>query len=252
MKSAGTDFFNAFKIITAWLIILIIFTGCDFPRGNPLDPKAFNYGTADPQEPELPTLDITSFHSSQWYPLQEIYTMEVSVYGALAETADSVKFVYRDTVFFSMNLSGNIWHQSIESTSFQSENLFDLVGVDHHANLYFGADVVSTEEACLYRIIEEVPGSLQPSEDDTVSLSPQFIWQSSEIKYFFTYRISINNVSTSGFVTEVARIEDILGDSTSYTYTDTLTPGSYYWTISIVDIYSNISRSLEAPFITAP
>ena len=243
----GIDF------LALWIIVSTIICGCDIPRDNPLDPKAYNYGIAEPDELELPNIQITSYHSSQWFPSEDIYSMEVLVFGASAETADSAKLVHNDTIFYSLDLSGNVWRQSLESSAFQSENLFDLIGVKFYANLYYGADeVISTEEACLYRIIEEVPVTDQPTGNAIVSPTPEFSWLPCDILYSYSNTLSINHISTSGFITVVAVVEDICSDSTSYTHADSLGSGSYYWTIAIVDIYNNISRSKESAFIVAP
>ena len=252
MKITRSDCCITVKFITVCIILLIFVAGCEFPRGNPLDPKAYNYGLMEPEDPELPVLQVTSFHSSQWYPFQDLYYLEALVYGADAEDADSVNFVYRDTVFFSMNHSGDVWHQSLESASFLSENIFDLIGVQHYAVLYYGIDEpITTEESCLYRIIEEVPETIYPIENVTVSLDFELNWEPANVKYSFSYTLSINFVATSGYVSEIKRIENISSDLTSYLYSENLMNGSYFWTISIVDNFSNISRSKEAAFVVA-
>ena len=252
-KTARTNIIVTVIIATVLTVLLNYITGCDFPRGNPLDPKAYNYGLMDPENPELPVLQVTSFHSSQWFPLQDLFYLETLVSGASAETADSVYFVYSDTILFTMNLSGGQWHRSLESSSFLSANIYDLIGVPHYALLYFGTDEpIKTEESRLYRIIDEVPETVFP--DNNVSVIPdfEFDWESSTVKFEFTYTISINFISTTGFVTEVDRIENISSDLTTYLYSEGLESGSYYWTLSIVDDFSNISRSKEAAFSVAP
>ncbi|MBC8203905.1 MAG: hypothetical protein H8E87_00170 [FCB group bacterium] len=239
--------------MTLWLIILITISGCDIPRDNPFDPKAYNYGIQNPIEPELPVLQITSFHSLQWFPFEDIYSMEILVSGASAETADSADLVYTDTVFFALNRSGSIWRQSLESSDFASENLFDLIGVQLYAYLYYGTNiVVATEGACLYRIIEDIPETVRPTGGELAPPAPELQWEPAEALFNFTYTLKINHYAASGFITEVAAIENIPRDSTSYQYSDSLAAGSYYWTIAIVDIYNNISRSREAAFTVAP
>lgn len=232
---------------------LVTYTGCDMPRDNPLDPKSYNYGLQAPEETDLPILRLTSFHSSQWFPSEDIYTLEGYVSGTNAATADSVHLVMEDTLFYPMSLPGNEWRLSLESSSFISGNLFDLIGVSFHALLFYsGADTVCTEDAFLYRIIEEVPLTDEPSGNGIVSSTPVFIWFPAELRYSFSYKLTINHISTSGFITEAARIEGISGDSTSYSYLDSLSQGSYYWTISLVDVFNNISRSKEAAFTVIP
>lgn len=231
------------------LITLISISGCDWPRDNPLDPKGINYGIADPAIPELPVLSISSYHSSQWFPTEDFYTLELSVSGYLTDLADSVVFVYNDTTCFQMNRESEIWRTSIESSVFPNNSLADLIGVPYIAVLYRDQDTLSiTGTAYLFRIIDDVPETDQPSGNIGVIPTPRFSWKPVYTNFSFTYTISVINISTSGFVTEVENISGIPPDLLAYTLTDSLPSGSYYWTVAIADTFGNTSRSREAAF----
>ena len=235
------------------IVFFVTLYGCDLPRDNPLDPKSYNYGLQKPEETDLPQLYLTSFHSSQWYPSEDIFSLEGYLSGINTGFADSVHIVWEDTLFYPMSLSGNEWRLSLESSNLITGNLFDLIGVSFHGLLFYnGEDTICTDNAFLYRIIEEIPLTDEPSGNDIVSPTPVFSWFPAELKHFFSHNLTINHISTSGFVTEVACISGISSDSSSYNYQDSLSQGNYYWTISLVDVYENISRSKEAAFTVVP
>ncbi len=251
MSASKHKIFSALPAL--WLVCAASFNSCGLPRDNPLDPDAYNFGAANPEEPELPLMQVSSYHSSQWFPAEDIFTLEVTVSGAQSETADSVCFIYNDTLGYVLNKSGNLWRLSLEASSLPAANIFDLIGVYFHSTVYSAADdSISTNDACLYRIIENVPFTDHPSGNETVSPSPVFTWLTSEIYFTYNYALTINHISTSGFVSQVAYIENIPADSTSYDYPSSLTAGNYYWTISIEDVFHNISRSKEAAFTVTP
>jgi len=253
MKLSSAKNIIAPRGFSVWLMIISLVASCDLPRDNPLDPKAYNYGINQPSEPELPLLELSSFHSSQWFPAEDIYAMEVTVSGASAGFADSVNLVYQDTIFYPLNKTGNLWRQCLESSSFPAESIFDLIGVSFYADLFFGLnDTVSTDYACLYRIIEEVPVTDRPAGNEIAPASPVFSWLPMNMPFSYTYAISLYHVSYTGFVTQIDYIQNISSDSTTFTYQDTLPAGSYYWTIALVDIFNNLSRSKEAAFTVAP
>jgi len=237
-------------VIAAVISGIISIIGCDWPRDNPLDPKSMNYGIADPAAPGSPVLSITSYHSSQWFPTEGFYTLELEVSGYLSDLADSVVFVYDDTTGFQLNRESEIWRASIESSVFPNNSLSDLIGVPYTAVLYQDHDTLSiTDASYLFRIVETVPETGEPSGNDSVDQPIEFSWAPVYEVFSFTYRISIINISTSGFVTEVENISGIPKDSLAYTLSDTLPAGSYYWTVAIADTFGNTSRSREAAFM---
>ena len=92
-------------------------------------------------------------------------------------------------------------------------------------------------------IKEEVTGQL-PSNDDTIALQPiNFQWDKYSANYYFTYTLEVFTQSTL-----VHKKDNIPSDSTSYSMTETLSAGSYYWVIWIIDQYQNRSRSKAATF----
>ena len=225
-----------------------MFNGCDWPRDNPLDPKALNYGSAEPPDIVLPELQITSFHSLQWFPYGDYFSLEITVSGSNADLSDSVIFIYDDTTCYQLNRESEIWRLSLESSIFPDNSLSDLIGKPFHAVLYLDSDSLSaSEEAYLFRVIDEVPVTLEPV-NTYVEPYPEFSWNPFEAQFSFTYKISIVHLSASGYGTEVESISDISSDSTSYVLTDSLPSGNYYWTIAVEDIFGNIARSIEAGF----
>ena len=227
---------------------MIYYLGCGWPRDNPLDPKAINYGITDPPSGEFPELSVTSFHSSQWFPNEDYFALEIVVSGVYTDLADSVIFVYDDSTNYQLNRESDIWRVSLESSIFPGNSLADLIGLPFCSVLYLDSDSIAvTEERYLFRVIDEVPSASQPM-NELVSATPDFFWEAYEAKFTFTYTISIVHLSLSGYGTEVKSVTGIVSDSTNYTLTDSLPSGDYYWTIAVSDIFGNTARSKEAGF----
>ena len=92
------------------------------------------------------------------------------------------------------------------------------------------------------------PTPLALSPEDLTLLSndlPEFTWEPISLAYPFSYRIDIVRVDQN-IQSLVQTISDIPSTAVSMQATDTLASGEYFWTISIVDEFGNMSRSREA------
>ena len=243
---------NSIILLASSIVISILLHGCDLPRDNPLDPDAYNYGLCELPDTGTPVLSVTSFHSSQWFPSEDIISLEALVSGTASALADSVFLVYTDSLRYPMNRSGYEWRQSLESSDFFVLDLENLVGTAFRAVLYFeGNEEIYTNTSYLFRIIETVPETIQP-DNITVTPLPEFTWEPVEEQFSISFLLTVYHISATSFVTEVGSIGSISSDSTSYSYTDSLETGYYYWTIAIADTFGNISRSKEASFSVIP
>lgn len=241
------------KKILLCVFLCLSFNGCKLSRDNPLDPDAFNYGSMADDSSERPTLTISSFHSSQWFPTEDIYTLEALVEGYLSGIADSAVLIIDGINSFSMEKQDDKWRASIESSKLSVSSISDLIGIPIYATLRSNGDsLTSTDEAFLFRVIGTVPQAISPSGGISVNPRPEFSWIPLEEPFSFTYSLSIFHVSTSGFVSEVLTDDELPMDSSTHTLTDSLPPYTYYWTISIVDNLGNVSRSKEAAFTVNP
>ncbi len=101
------------------------------------------------------------------------------------------------------------------------------------------------------RIIETGATPLYPKyTDSTVTSTPEFKWSAPSVSFNFTYTITVVR-QESGTETIKWSKEKLGSYLVSYPYPNVspLQKGNYFWTISIVDEYGNISRSKQSPFI---
>ena len=100
----------------------------------------------------------------------------------------------------------------------------------------------------LTRIIGETPVAFSPANGDTTTDKfPTFRWQLPQFTFAFTQRIEVFRLD-AGFPTFVTSIGKISSEARSQRSFVRLSPGTYFWTISVVDDFGNISRSKEATF----
>ena len=72
-------------------------------------------------------------------------------------------------------------------------------------------------------------------------------WERISVPYPATLTIEIFQINLGiAFKTDI--IEKIPINTQSYTYSENLNPGDYYWTVNIVDEFGNSSSSREGTF----
>jgi len=102
----------------------------------------------------------------------------------------------------------------------------------------------------LARVIETVPSAISPTGLQTVENTNILLtWKLENLPYPFTYRIDVVRVD-QGVNSPVKSISNINKSQASYTLEDSLAGGTYFWTVSVVDEFENLSRSKEAAFQT--
>jgi hypothetical protein len=202
--------------------------------------------------PTFSNLSATTSHIAQWWP-GEIYQADfaaVVVDDDGTSDIDSV-FVVVDSIRRSMSYSpiDRRFHASLKSDELPSSNLHWL---DAKPILILARDrpgnAASSPELLIVRIIEETPVAVSPSGLDTASASPTLGWIATYQPYPFTYEVEVVRVD-AGYQTSVWKQTNIVNTSTSISVTTSLSTGTYYWTLAIVDEYGNRSRSKEASFI---
>ena len=106
----------------------------------------------------------------------------------------------------------------------------------------------SSEPLHIIRVISPTPLALSPEDLTLLSNNlPEFTWEPISLAYPFTYRIDIVRVDQN-IQSLVQTISDIPSTAVSIPAGEPLTSGEYFWTVSIVDEFGNLSRSREAGF----
>lgn len=100
----------------------------------------------------------------------------------------------------------------------------------------------------LRRIIEDAPQPLTPANLQTVPPFPILEWQTINLSFTITYLVQVFRIS-GGIPVLIHTSDEIPDIQLSYNFPDSLTSGSYFWTIGVRDNLNNFSRSKESSFI---
>ena len=122
----------------------------------------------------------------------------------------------------------------------------------HHAINYSNPFYVS-------RVIENTATPTYPTTNTTTSVkdttgpTPLLEWSPPDVTFNYTYTLTISRV-TSGVQTDVWSNTQVGSINNEFQFPgdnsgETLDPGEYVWTITVVDDFGNYARSKEASFV---
>ncbi len=213
--------------------------------------------------PRLESITVNTAHVSRWWPLEDLYQMEVAV---VANDADGVfdldklwidipSLQFSDTM--QVTQTPGLFVKTVEETDLPSGTIHALLGmpVELHARDQQGAVVVSPSVQ-LVRVIDETPEAtdeafqfgapncLQIESGSTAT--PVVEWKEVFVPFPFQHEVEVIRVDP-GVESLVERVTDIPADSTSVIVTS-VPPGDYYWTVAVIDDFSNSSRSKQVGF----
>lgn len=213
--------------------------------------------------PRLESITVNTAHVSRWWPLEDLYQMEVSV---VADDADGVfdldkVWVEIPTLQFSdtMQVTQTPGHfvRTIEETDLPSGTIHALLGtpMELHANDQQGALVISPTVQ-LVRVIDATPEASDAAfqfgspnclqVESGNSATPLVEWKEVFLPFPFQHEVEVIRVDP-GVETLVERLTGIPADSTSVVASP-VPPGDYYWTVAVLDDFSNSSRSKQVGF----
>jgi len=99
------------------------------------------------------------------------------------------------------------------------------------------------------RLIVSVPQALSPASLATVDSLPTFRWSDFDAGFVVNYQVNIFRLDESG-IPLLTLFSPVLADSTlRWDASTALASARYYWTLTVIDRYANISVSREASFI---
>ena len=226
--------------------------------------------TADFELNGLPVLEewvINTAHISRWWPLEDLFQIEVT---AVASDVDGVfdlddvwleipDFSFADTLS-STPEPGN-FAKTLPELILPTTTIHSLLGRSMHISVRDRQDMtISSPSVQLVRVIDETPvavdGAFQTGPQDClveqpgVGAVPLIEWHQLFLPYSFTHRVDIVRVDT-GLETAVQRIDDIPSTATTV-QSSPLPSGEYYWTVAVVDEFQNRSRSKQVGFCIIP
>lgn len=204
--------------------------------------------------PQIRSMEYYSEHIDRWW-LGEIYhaifTLIVSDSDGVSDI-DSVTFSNPGLSFskpFNPTARADSFAIDIENFELPEANLQHLIENGSYVHLKDKANGrVTAGPFYLRRIIEEAPIGLSPSDLDTVSSSPNLSWQPIGFPFSFSFLIQVFRID-AGLTILIHTSAAIPSDEFDYNYPDSLSSGTYFWTVGVRDNLKNFSRSKEASFI---
>jgi len=196
----------------------------------------------------------------QYYPSPQYFVeINASVSDPNGITdVDSVWFVVADTLQYPMDYSpsAKLFQTIIFKYDFPTNTIQWLVGKPLTIQSKDRSKARSISSPfTITRIIENgaTPTSPTPLNNDTTGSTPVLMWTPPAVTFSYTYTLVIARVD-AGTETVVWTYNGLNffyeqlqfpGDSSG----QTLPPGNYVWTISVVDEFGNYCRSKEASFV---
>jgi hypothetical protein len=197
---------------------------------------------------------LSSHRISHFPPIDDIYYIDLNITTSDTDGVEELDLVWFEVA--GLNLSDTL-AKTITPGLFNDRittdiiSLHNFIGQEFKLNVQdkFGA-IVNSSPHFVSRIIEHIPVLLTPSQGDTVATQPfELSWENVFLPYNFHLGIEIMNINDFGFPTPIDFIDSVPSNASSYLYTSPLDPGTYFWTLYIIDNFGNSSRSKEGAFV---
>jgi len=205
--------------------------------------------------PVISDARILSVHISRWWPPPEdIFLLEMQVEvddpdglsditGVWVEVSDST---FLDSLRFDSDRG--YFYTSLEESDLPTSGIHELLGLPFRVLAQDAPGVRGISEPYyLARVIDFTPQPLSPYGLEAVPPKPELIWAPVVLPFQFTLVVEVSRIDL-GIPTPVWRKENLPPTTTRLALTDSLAPGTYFWTVSVVDSFGNRSRSKEASF----
>lgn len=204
--------------------------------------------------PVISGFEVKTAHISRWFPQTELFLLEVAAQVSDPDGVNDVALAYLEIPAISfldtllVTQEPGIFRQNIVESRIPGRNLQNIIGLPIflHVQDKVGFETVSTPKF-IARIIEQTPVYESPFDDTLDVSNPVLSWRPMNLTFQFTYKVDIFRVD-QGIVNQVESIPGINAEEISVQVIQSLPPGDYFWTISVVDEFGNSSRSKEAAF----
>jgi hypothetical protein len=203
--------------------------------------------------PQISTSQIITKKTDQWWPgptYSALVTANVTDPDGQVDI-DSV-FVTVDSLRFGMTYSNSDknFQTTILADSLPASNLQWLVG---KTLTVYAKDkehaLVQSSDFFVSRIIEAAAIPTAPTAQDTVRDSLYFQWDPPSLTFGYTFTINLYTLNGGTPLWTKSNIVPAPPFAFKFPGFSTLQPGSYYWTVAVIDEFGNSSRSKEASFI---
>ena len=201
---------------------------------------------------------INSGYISRWWPQNPLYVLKVEAEINDPDGFADVEHVSLNIPYFNikdtLNRTDNParFYNIYNKSDFSINNFHQFLGHSFYFEIMDKPGAIhKSQDIYIARIIEITAIPISPKGAVSVTSTPTLVWQSNQmLGYPFSYKIEIILYDPGEKLETIVRsISGINQDSTSIEITESLSSGTYYWTVSIVDEFGNWSRSKEASFI---
>lgn len=204
--------------------------------------------------PQLQSAVFYSEHIDQWWP-GEIYQAFLAVTLSDPDGSadiDSLAFLVPTLGFsksFQQSGRPDSFFVEIENLELPQSDLQQLIEQESYVTITDRAGAsVTGGPFFLRRIIEDAPLPLSPSNLQPVSAFPNFEWEPFSLAFEFTFVVQVFRIS-AGLPVLIHTAAGLPEEQVSYSFPDSLSSGTYFWTIGVRDNLNNFSRSKEASFV---
>lgn len=203
--------------------------------------------------PLFTAIGLRTIHISQWWP-GDVFFLDVN---AVVDDPDGLVDI--DSVWleipaldFAVPLeaaTGGAFEARLNAQALPTASLSALLGPTLHLKVAdVAGGVTETPPQRLVRVIDDVPVALSPSGDALLDTDqPALVWEPANLPFAFTYRVEVFRDEVNRPVL-VQTLEGLSEDLTTTTLPAPLPTGQYFWTVSVLDSFGNLSRSREAAF----
>jgi hypothetical protein len=202
--------------------------------------------------PLVGSCQVVTRKIDQWWP-RAVYSALVS--GAVTDPDGlgdiSGATLQVDTMKFQMSYVPDLqsYQATINASILPQGNLEWLVG---KAFSVIGRDKVGAattgKSFFVSRIIQDAPIPLYPTALDTATATPELYWAQPTLQFSYTLKLEMYRLD-QGLPSLIWSLSNLPPALSSYQYPDRLPVGTFFWTISVIDEYGNLSRSKEASFV---
>jgi hypothetical protein len=201
--------------------------------------------------PVVGVCQVVTRKIDQWWP-HAVYSILVS--GAVTDPDGLGDIVgaslLLDTMKFAMTYvpAQQSYQVSVDAINLPQGSLESLVGKQFtiSARDRIGATSVG-KPFSVSRIIQDAPIPLTPTALDTAGVSPQLFWVQPTLQFPYSYKLELFRLD-QGVPSLLWSAANLSSSLSSFQYPDRLSTGLFFWTISLVDEFGNLSRSKEASF----
>jgi len=156
-----------------------------------------------------------------------------------------------DTMKFAMTYipAQQVYQVSVDAANLPQGSLEWMVGKSFTviARDRIGATTVG-KSFSVTRIIQDAPIPIFPTALDTATASPELFWTQPTLQFPYSYKLELFRLD-QGVPSLLWSVSNLSPSLSNFQYPERLSTGLFFWTISVVDEFGNLSRSKEASFI---